>query len=207
MLLLICSFLIISCKTESKKKIYFIQSKSLDSETNQNVIKDDTLEYLNDTLALLGAYQRFYVSQALEETNKLKGVKVYSTPISFDVYDSKRNVINLEIPKETLDSLKNVVFKFVSRSVPDPGIEEAPKQNIEKQFSSWNGAHKKLQKLIKQNMNDPDSYEHIETRYKNLGDVLAVETKYRGTNSFGAKVIQTTIAKCDLETGDVLTIE
>ena len=38
-------------------------------------------------------------------------------------------------------------------------------EKVKEQFSSWDGAHKNLEKAIKKNMNDPSSYEHVETTY------------------------------------------
>lgn len=39
---------------------------------------------------------------------------------------------------------------------------------IKDQFSAWDGSHFELTKLIKQNLNDEKSYEHIETTYRNI---------------------------------------
>src|SRR5690606_3383923 len=62
------------------------------------------------------------------------------------------------------------------------------KAAIEKQFSSYDGSHYKLKRYIKKNMNDPDSYDHIETRFIDAETHLVVTTKFRGANAFGAKV-------------------
>lgn len=112
-------------------------------------------------------------------------------------YDFKK-ISNGESKVSTYSSLGGSEEEFES----DEKITD-----VNKQFSSWNGAHIKLQDFIKENMKDPSSYEHVETKYKNLGDVLIVVTKYRGKNSFGALILQETKAKCDIETGDVLSIE
>lgn len=79
------------------------------------------------------------------------------------------------------------------------------KEEIEKQFSAWDGAHTNLERYIKKNMNDPDSYEHIETNYWDMKDHLVVMTKFRGKNAFGGKVINTVKAKVDLQ-GNVIEI-
>lgn len=77
---------------------------------------------------------------------------------------------------------------------------------ITQQFSKWNGSHYKLEKYIKENMNDPSSYEHVETKYAVKGDsTLIVVTKYRGKNAFGGVVLQTLQAKVDLN-GNILEI-
>jgi len=75
----------------------------------------------------------------------------------------------------------------------------ARKEMIEKQFSSWDGAHIKLSRLIKDSMNDPDSYEHAETKYWDMKDHLIVITKFRGKNAFGGVVKNTVKAKVSLD--------
>lgn len=79
------------------------------------------------------------------------------------------------------------------------------KELIEKQFSAYDGSHRALERLIKENMNDPDSYDHIETRFLDKGDYLLVITKFRGANAFGGKVINTVSAKVDFD-GNVIEI-
>lgn len=76
---------------------------------------------------------------------------------------------------------------------------------IEDQFSAWDGSHPGLEKLIKENMNDPSSYEHVETRYRDDGDYLFIITKFRGNNAFGGKVVNTISAKVDFQ-GNVIEI-
>lgn len=76
---------------------------------------------------------------------------------------------------------------------------------IARQFSSWNGANRYLQNYIKDNMNDPDCYEHLSTAYSDEGSYILVNTKIRGCNSFGAKMTQVITAKIDLN-GNILSI-
>ena len=83
--------------------------------------------------------------------------------------------------------------------------QENRKKEIEKQFSAWDGSHRQLERYIKQNMNDPDSYEHVETKYWDMGDHLVVLTKYRGKNAFGGKVLGMTKAEVDMQ-GNVIRI-
>jgi hypothetical protein len=81
----------------------------------------------------------------------------------------------------------------------------ARQQKLESQFSSWNGSHLSLTRYIKERMNDPDSFEHDETRYIDKGDHLIIITSFRGKNAFGGVVRSTTMAKVDLD-GNVLEI-
>ncbi|BCR26609.1 hypothetical protein [Aquipseudomonas alcaligenes] len=82
---------------------------------------------------------------------------------------------------------------------------EARKKLIEKQFSAWDGSHMNLERLIKKSMNDPDSYEHDETRYWDRGDHLVVMTQFRGRNAFGGMVRNSVKAKVDLN-GNILEV-
>ena len=54
-------------------------------------------------------------------------------------------------------------------------------------------------------LRDPDSYEHIETRYFDNDDHLIVITKFRSRNGFGGMMRQTVKAKVGLQ-GNVLQI-
>lgn len=76
---------------------------------------------------------------------------------------------------------------------------------IEKKFSAWDGSHSKLTDVIKKAMNDPDSYEHIETVYWDMKDYLIVKTTYSGKNAFGGRVKNWVKAKVDIY-GNILEI-
>ena len=77
---------------------------------------------------------------------------------------------------------------------------------IEKGFSSlWDGSHRELTKVIKGSMNDPGSYEHVETVSWDMGDHLVVRTTFRGKNAFGGVVSNWVKAKTDLD-GNVLEV-
>lgn len=92
-------------------------------------------------------------------------------------------------------------------AVRKPDVQDTPerKNKIKAQFSSWDGSHRTLEKLIKEGMNDPKSYEHVETSYTDMGTYLIVKTTFRGKNSFGALVKNTVNAKASLD-GDILKI-
>ena len=78
-------------------------------------------------------------------------------------------------------------------------------EQIDNQFSVLDGSHIKLTREIKKTMNDPESFEHIETRFKDLGNEIVVHESFRGKNSFGGLVINKVIATVDIE-GNVLTM-
>jgi hypothetical protein len=70
---------------------------------------------------------------------------------------------------------------------------------IAKQFSGWDGSHIELTRIIKDSMNDPKSYEHVETRYSDKGDYILVWTTFRGKNAFGGVVKNSVGAKFTLD--------
>ncbi len=86
-----------------------------------------------------------------------------------------------------------------------PAAPPSREEIIQRQFSAWDGSHRNLERLIKAAMNDPDSYEHDETRYIDNGDTLTVLTSYRGKNAFGGVVRASVTAVVDLE-GNVIEI-
>ncbi|POD69611.1 hypothetical protein BKM17_25385 [Pseudomonas syringae group genomosp. 3] len=72
-------------------------------------------------------------------------------------------------------------------------------KQIENQFSQWDGSHRTFERLIKQAMNDPDSYEHVDTRYVDKGKFIRVYSTFRGKNAFGGTVKNTRIADFDID--------
>jgi len=54
-------------------------------------------------------------------------------------------------------------------------------------------------------MNDPDSYEHVDTKAFDKGDHIIVKTTFRGKNAFGGVVATRVTADCSLD-GDVIKI-
>jgi len=79
------------------------------------------------------------------------------------------------------------------------------RDDIEEQFSAWDGSHRALTKYVKEQMNDPDSFEHVETKYWDMKDHLIVSMTFRGKNAFGGTVKNIVKAKVSLD-GKQLTI-
>ena len=83
--------------------------------------------------------------------------------------------------------------------------EAAKAEAIKKQFSAWDGSHYNLERYIKNSMHNPDSYEHVETKYIDKDTYIVVITKFRGTNAFGAVVTNSMAAEVGLD-GSVRSI-
>jgi hypothetical protein len=100
-----------------------------------------------------------------------------------------------------------LLFIFISVVTPDkPKQAQKPKtaadlrkDKLGKCFSGWNGAHINLEKQVKASMNDPNSYEHDETRYSDKKDHLIVYMTFRGKNAFGGVVKNSVTAKTDMQ--------
>lgn len=83
--------------------------------------------------------------------------------------------------------------------------EQARTEMIEQHFSALNGAHEGVQALVKSQLKDPDSFEHVKTQYWDKGDHLIVNMSYRANNSMGVPVAGFIKAKTDLK-GNVLAV-
>lgn len=77
---------------------------------------------------------------------------------------------------------------------------------IDNQFSAWDGSHTALVKLVKENLNDPKSFDHENTVYSDNGNYLTVKMTYRANNAFGALILQNITAKADYETNTISII-
>jgi PBP1b-binding outer membrane lipoprotein LpoB len=78
------------------------------------------------------------------------------------------------------------IIVTASCSSPAPPVE-THQSKVDKLFSSFDGSHIEFAKLIKNNMNDPESYEHVKTVYWDMIDSVVVKTTVRGNNQYGAK--------------------
>ncbi len=85
--------------------------------------------------------------------------------------------------------------------------EKRAKRFEENCFSAWDGSHSKLTRLVEEYVDDSDSFEHAETRYKMFKVYAVVVMEYRASNRFGAKIKTSITAKVDLENCEVLEVE
>jgi len=74
-------------------------------------------------------------------------------------------------------------------------IEKKKANFVDNCFSSLDGSCKALVNYIKENMNNPKSFEHVSTTYATTRDYAVVTMTYRGTNGFGAIVTEQIKAK------------
>lgn len=74
-------------------------------------------------------------------------------------------------------------------------------------FSPWDGSVRAVEEGIKARLKDPDSYKHVETRFKDpgRGDVTVV-TQYRARNSFNAVITSVATAVVS-PAGELISLE
>lgn len=116
---------------------------------------------------------------------------------------NRQNQSELEKIKEEQDQFAREVNNAETNSKEE---KTKNKKWIEKNlFSLWDGSHIGLVKYVKKNMNDPKSYEHVETKYKDNGTHIYINMTFRGNNAFGGKVINRIEATSDYE-GNIIKV-
>ena len=113
------------------------------------------------------------------------------------------------LPKANISFISDKKTDIIEYAVFGKGAEEKAGEVpdwIKNQFSVWNGSHKNLTKHIKENMEDPSSYKHVETTYSIDGRELLVFATFRGKNAFNAIVTNRIKARVN-KNGKIVTTE
>ena len=76
---------------------------------------------------------------------------------------------------------------------------------VDSQFSNFDGSHRKVEAAVKSRLNNPSSYEHVNTQYTVNPDAITVQSTYRAKNGFGAVVTSSATAEVDAA-GNVLSL-
>lgn len=88
-----------------------------------------------------------------------------------------------------------------AEQAPTPPAEVFVDPGDPKNFiSGWDGKNRELVDLVKSGMNDPKSFEHVETRFRDNGDSLSLVMTFRGKNAFNATVTNKVSADLDKRT-------
>ncbi len=145
-------------------------------------------------------------AQKAEKTKKILG-QLKTIPV--EKYEKNRDLYQQLTSLHPNNEEYKTKFNFYQGKVLEKREKERITAEREKkigdQFSSWDGSHRNLARTIKQTMNDPKSYEHVETVYWDRGNHLVVRTTFRGKNAFGGVVVNWVKAKVDLN-GNVTAI-
>jgi hypothetical protein len=71
-------------------------------------------------------------------------------------------------------------------------------------FSPWNGSNSELEESIKATLNDPNSYDHVETRHWNMGAKIRVKSTFRAKNAYNATITSKVWADLDAKSGKII---
>jgi len=85
--------------------------------------------------------------------------------------------------------------------VYDNPADKTRSEVVDSSFLPFIGVHEELENAIKPSMNDPDSYQHVQSRYQDNTTTIYVITTFRGKNSFGGIITSQAEATLDGNTG------
>lgn len=161
--------------------------------TNELVKISDDKKY-QDLLSLLknkkDAIDRQEIVEKIKKTDKTDINKNY------ELYSSLYTNYQPLSEKET----KEMAYYMAEKTLSD---------NEKLQFRSIDGSNILVVNFVKKLMNDPNSFEHINTTVYKTDDraFLDVVMMYRGKNAFGAKVVNTIKARVSLISNTILSIK
>jgi hypothetical protein len=188
--------------TEAKEKYSTAENKAVELEKELSKYKSE--KFAKETLA----------SMSDEDFEKLENGNLSKNYFTQEKLNNEFiNLMKTQAPKREKIIKEIEKIKEQNRIAEELEVERQKqeefnknrKENIEKQFSSWDGSHPKLSRMIKENCRNPDSYEHIETKFRDDGNYIFVITKYRAQNAFGGMAIGTVSANVDFK-GNVIKI-
>lgn len=110
---------------------------------------------------------------------------------------------NINTNAKKIDQRDRVVEKTISLKTAEPKQESVPVKTVKvktpqeeydewvkSKFSVWDGSCKSLKELTINNLNDPDSFKHISTKYWTQEDMksIIVVMEFTAKNAFGGTI-------------------
>jgi hypothetical protein len=194
----------------NRKQIILAATSALAAREYQSVISQ-TNKYLvsgNEELKKINTSAKTEIEKA-RKAKKTKQLLAELKKVPSSEYEKNiklyQQLVSLHPNNQTYKNKVKAYSEKAAKEKQEQLAAEARKKQIEEQFSVWDGSHRNLEKVIKKAMNDPDSYEHVETIYSDRGDHLVVKTTYRGKNAFGGVVRNYVRAKVGLN-GQIIQI-
>lgn len=128
-----------------------------------------------------------------------------------EIKEKYKNLPNAEVADISADFVRisneeavEVKKQAEAKAIAD--AKEAYKKWVKDQFSAWDGSNRYLVDLVKEHLNDPKSFQHVETSYADKGDHLLIKMIYRAKNGFGGLVLQNVTGKSDYKTQTISII-
>jgi len=151
------------------------------------------------------------IGLAIENIKKTDDVKVlYDSYVKLNKllpenaeYKEKLEKYSLEFRQQEAQRLQDETVKRVEASKQRAADEKMAlaKEKFKSQFSQWDGSHRGMEKLVKESMREPSSYQHVNTsaRVNESGDEVTVTTSFRGKNGFGGVNVESMTATFNLK--------
>ncbi len=170
---------------------------------------EDRTEYLLQDKTK-GKLKNYVVKFTVNDNNEILSKKTlitYSKAGEVEYNNEKIPALSSFVDDKTVET-KKAFIAMEKKALKQKGEHEKRMQKFEEKcLSSWDGSHRELVKLVKQNMHNPKSFEHVDTRYGITGDYAGIVMVYRGTNAFGAIVTNNIKAKVSLEDCSIISVE
>jgi len=135
------------------------------------------------------------------EIDKKQNIKSVSSIVSFSNLEKKEFTSENKIRLSNYINQKQIEnqTKYINARLNMLQRVKIEKEFVENCFNAWNGSHIALVRLVKENMHDPKSFEHVETSYKILGEEALIIMKYRGHNKLGVLVLNQVEVKVNIK--------
>ncbi len=171
--------------------------------------KEEAIQFLTDNSSK-GKLQDYIIKFAVDSTGKILSKQTEITYSKSGVETFQNN----EVPDYTTflnndlvenQKLNKEAEKLIAKQ------KEAYNKRADKFeeycLSSWDGSHIELKRLVEDNMNDPESFEHVETVYRLYSGYGVVTMQFRGKNAFGGKVLNSVTAKVSLDDCSIIEVQ
>jgi hypothetical protein len=174
-----------------------------DYQYAKKIIKEYSYSEDPDLMQRKGVVHKALVKEREEKLlNDLATLSQYHIEENFEIYKEL-----VQIDSKNAEYRKQFDYYRLKKNEREAeAIRVADRRRkIRMQFSSWDGSHSGLERYIKNNLKDPGSYEHIETKYNDNGGSVYVVTRYRAKNSFGGYVVEAMAANVGVD-GKLLNV-
>jgi hypothetical protein len=113
------------------------------------------------------------------------------------------------IESQAIEAKPTEVITVIPTAKPTENPQTAYDKWVDKSFSIWDGSCFALVDLLKEHLNDADSFEHVKTTYITSDDLdtLTITMSYRAKNGFGAKVLKSCTATASKLKNEIRIIE
>lgn len=183
-------------------------NQSTTLQHNQATAKDPKALEVPDDLETYNF--KNYIQDVLLDQNEPQQIIEYLVSTSKILTPTDVPAVRAYISQYALTKDQNITLKTAVSWVElakDNGIDLSKKVSADKlifNIDPYDHSFRVLEELLELTLNDPDSYEHVQTIYKFRFDDarphVVVWSKFRANNAYGAKVLQTIDLKFDLST-------